>query len=158
MILEAAQLLCTTHRVLDGKSVISYSPRKKTRWHLNTDLEHVLYKATHINHPSSVWTRECYANYIWHYKLFCALCDEYTYRTGKVHKCDSLLRHILSTPPKNINKDMGQTPFAIAIADELNCKDYSDPVGSYRKYYKLKRKIMKKPMVWTKRKKPSWFL
>ena len=70
MILEYAQLLCTAHRELDGDNC------------MHPD---VLYKATHKNHPSAVWTRQCSRNYIWLYYLWRELCKEYTYRYGKEH-------------------------------------------------------------------------
>ena len=64
MILEYAQMLCTAHRELDGE--------KKA-----DDL--LMYKSTHINHPSTVWTRERKPHYEWLYRLFVALSEEYTY-------------------------------------------------------------------------------
>ena len=44
MIVETAQLLSTAHHVLDGEQAR-------------------LYRKTHVNHPCSVWTRKCSANY-----------------------------------------------------------------------------------------------
>ena len=64
MILEYAQLLSTAHRVLDGveiiekKYVLGSLParwRKCKVWKLNDDRDSILYKATHMNHPSAVW-------------------------------------------------------------------------------------------------------
>lgn len=46
------------------------------------------YKPTHINHPCAKWARESSANLNYLENLFLALCDEYTYRYGKVHACE----------------------------------------------------------------------
>ena len=74
MILESAQMLCTAHRELDG------------------DVPDVFYKSTHKNHPSTIWARSKAGNYRWLYDLFVSLCDEYTYRYGKVHLSDKKFR------------------------------------------------------------------
>ena len=39
-----------------------------------------LYKRAHLNHPSTVWTRENQAQHNWLYQLFIAVADEYSYR------------------------------------------------------------------------------
>jgi hypothetical protein len=64
MILESAQLLSTAHRVIDGTQTIELvNGRKRKRWSLdNPALDSVLYKATHVNHPSSVWVRQSSEN------------------------------------------------------------------------------------------------
>lgn len=62
MILETAQLLSTAHRLLDGKQVIYKCPRtgkNKKHWELYDSREAVLYKASHINHPSAIWRPTC---------------------------------------------------------------------------------------------------
>ena len=40
-----------------------------------------LYKSTHVNGGTSVWTRANISNFSWLYMHFCALCDEYKYRS-----------------------------------------------------------------------------
>jgi hypothetical protein len=56
----------------------------------------VPYRKAHVNHPSTIWTRRSAENYIWHYKHFCALAEEYSFRYGKQHlaytKCEPHLR------------------------------------------------------------------
>ena len=105
MIIEYAQLMSTAHRILDGDEYEGRTKigRRIRRWkHPNKNVENTIYKASHINHPSAVWARESVANYVWLYNLFEKLCDEYTFRYGKVHSTDSLLRDLLSSPPTNI--------------------------------------------------------
>ena len=60
MIIEYAQLMSTAHRVLDGELYEDRTAnnRRIKRWRLNNnDMENVVYKASHINHPSAIWTR-----------------------------------------------------------------------------------------------------
>lgn len=75
------------------------------KYYVHTDpyLEENLYKAVHHYHPCTVWTCETNSNYNWHYKHFVALCDEYTYRYGKVHATDTKMRTLLKRPPVMTN-------------------------------------------------------
>ena len=162
MILEYCQLLSTAHRILDGEMVegkkmvagsIPVRWRKFKTYKLHDSREHVLYKATHINHPSAIWARSSSCNYEWLYRLFCATCDEYTHRYGKVHLTDSKLRDVLKQHPKRIAKSkawVGPTP---AMPDE--CKVAGDPLASYKRYYIDKKADMAK---WTNREPPEWFI
>ncbi len=50
-----------------------------------------IYKISHKNHPSSLWTRATQGNYKWLLEHFRALCDEYNRRTGKTHASSKLL-------------------------------------------------------------------
>ena len=153
MIVEAAQMLSTAHRVLDGTEYVAVRNGRKSRQWLHADDR--LYKVAHLNHPSSVWTRECAANYDWHFRLFCALCDEYTHRYGKIHATDLKLRGILQSFPSRINRKMPLTPFKLAMKSTPQCIDESNPVKSYRDFYQTKQDRFK--MVWTKRPVPVWF-
>jgi hypothetical protein len=151
MILEYAQLLSTAHRVLDGNEYIDASSgRKIKRWELpESSMESILYKATHINHPSAVWARQSNNNYNWLVCLFQSLLSEYTYRYGKIHSCDRLV-YWLRKPPTNIPVSYFTQPTP-AMPDE-----YKDPcsVVSYRNYYIGAKKTMAK---WKKRPIPEWW-
>ena len=65
MIIEMGQLMSTAHRVLDGQPYIDKTANGRSikRWRLSDELENVLMKASHINHPSGVWTRTNHENY-----------------------------------------------------------------------------------------------
>ena len=105
MVIETAQLLSTAHRVVDGEEYKgkTKSNRNIKRWlHPDAEMETKLYKACHVNHPSTIWTRETSSNYEWLYTHFVALCDEYTHRYGKVHMTDTKLRNTLSRTPRNL--------------------------------------------------------
>ncbi len=165
MILEYAQLLSTAHRVLDGveiiekKYVLGSLParwRKCKVWKLNDDRDSILYKATHMNHPSAKWARHSIWNYYWLYTLLNALCKEYTFRYGKIHKCErSGLLNRLQTTPISIPIGHFTAPWR-AMPDEFKVDraitDYT--VKSYRAYY-LGAKV--KMSRWTDRAMPVWF-
>jgi len=84
MIIEYAQLMSTAHRVLDGKEYygLTKNSRKIKRWKLSSNLENVLYKASHVNHPSGIWVRQSRGNYFWLYELWKELNKEFMYRYG----------------------------------------------------------------------------
>ena len=156
MIVESAQMLSTVHRMVDG--TMERRPSKSGSmlqyFKLSDDREDILYKACHFNHPSTVWTRENCRNYEWHYRHFIALCDEYTYRYGKIHATDTKLRYHLQCKPKNIKYSGYKTPFKLAMAQFPECVVES-PIESYRNFYQTKQSRFK--MVWTTRPKPEWF-
>ena len=156
MIVESAQMLSTAHRMIDGKLIETRTKtgRKGRHYELPDGREQLLYKAVHYHHPCTVWTMKSNNNYNWHWVHFAALCDEYTYRYGKVHKTDELLRKALYELPRNI--PVGYlSPLPLAMGAAPDCIDYNDPVGSYRKFYQTKQKRFK--MAWTKREIPEWF-
>jgi len=162
MIVESAQMLSTTHRMLDGTEMKKPSKSGKTMvkyYELPDEREDILYKSVHFNHPCTVWTRESCCNYSWHYEHFIALCDEYKDRYGKTHSTDSKLRDILSKIPTNINRNGGMTMFKLAMKASPECVVHglggTDAVESYRNFYQTKQARFS--MVWTKRKIPEWF-
>ena len=156
MVVESAQMLSTAHRMLDGVLVETRTKtgRKGRHYRLDDSREILLYKAVHYHHPCTVWTMKSNNNYTWHWVHYKALCEEYTYRYEKVHKTDDLLTEALYQLPRNIPVGyLSPLPLAMGAAPE--CIDYSDPVGSYRKFYQTKQKRFK--MAWTKREIPEWF-
>ena len=152
MIIEYAQMLSTAHRMLDGSEYISQklTGRRLKRWkHPNSNMEAVLYKASHINHPSAQWVRESAIQYQFMYDMFVALCDEYTYRYGKIHITDTKLRDILKEPPQFI-EDNGFVDPPQCMLEEYKC---DDTVQAYRNYYLgAKRSFLD----YTRREKPEW--
>jgi hypothetical protein len=135
MILETTQLLCSAHYMSNS----NYTP---------------CYKLTHKNHPSSIWTRESKANYIWLCNLGQELSKEYTYRYGKIHKCDSYIQDLIEHIPPI--PDIGFTDPKQAMPDMYKDKDV---IEAYRTYYffekmhihSWKGKINSRPI-------PSWIL
>lgn len=79
MVTESAQMLSTAHRVMGDK-----------------EYDNILFKATHVNHPCNKWVRNNYWNYLWLWKHYNALGQEYTRRYNKSHKSYSnSLRNVL---------------------------------------------------------------
>ena len=155
MILEYAQLLSTAHRVLDGVELegISASGRKRKFWTLGDSRDYTLYKATHIHHPSAIWVRQSAENYLWLANMLIALCEEYTYRYGKVHKTerDGLAYVLLKNIPHNI-RNSGFTQPTPAMPDDV--KIIGDSIKSYRNYYINNKAHLAN---WKKRQVPEWF-
>lgn len=157
MIVESAQMLSTAHRMLDGTFEKRPSKSGKTMskyWRLPDEREHTFYKAVHMHHPCTVWTMKSNNNYTWHWVHFAALCDEYTYRYGKIHSTDKLLKNALKNLPHNIPVGP-MTPQPLAMTSNPECMNYNDIVGSYQKFYQTKQERFK--MVWSKRNVPEWF-
>lgn len=140
MCVELAQLLSTAHYELDGQ-IVGYKP-------------------THKNHPSAIWTRQCSGNYQWAYEHFKALCAEYTFRTGKVHKSSELLC-LLAKQPSKI--EIGErTAFALAMPDEHKKLGIFDQTKAYQSYLNSKFQewqLRPKPISvdWGLRGAPSWY-
>jgi hypothetical protein len=153
MLIEYAQLMSTTHRVIDGTQYYSKTKNghKIQRWlHPNPKLERELYKASHINHPSNIWLRENEQHYTWLFLMFNELSKEYTRRYGKVHASWSKLNWILGFPPKNIAQKKWEDP-PQCMPD--HCKD-DDVVKAYRNYYILEKNNI---AVWKHSGTPKWF-
>lgn len=152
MILETAQLLSTTHRVLDGnQQTIIKNGRKKKVWILNDNRNGFIYQATHINHPSAVWVREAVENYNWLFDHLIALCDEYEYRYEKKHKVvREGITLFLSSPPHNLREWEWTTP---PSAMDKSYIISEDPITNYRNYYKHGKTHLH---VWKKRQPPKW--
>ena len=136
MVIEYAQLLSTAHRFLDGtqSTGVSDSGRKKVRYVLPDSRESILYSATHINHPSAIWCRQSAVNYKWLHNLLVALCREYTFRYGRVHKVESSgLMKVLYQVPTNIPQGPFTEPTP-AMPDDVKVPGSS--IASYRNYYR----------------------
>lgn len=130
MVLESTQLLCTAINEKGGKTP---------------------YRSTHINHPCSIWTRETFGNWLWLYDYAFALCQEYTYRYGKEHKCEKVLWSLQW--PWDYFQPGERTAF-------VNCtgkfNNLNNVYWAYKKCLKEKWDNDKRPPKWTKRKEPDW--
>lgn len=137
MILESAQMLCTA-------------------LHLNGASHLAKYKITHANHPSNVWVRESRANYNWLLHHMKALSDEYTYRTGKVHKTyRELYDHLVAG--SDYMPDKSLTVFANCAARQdmgINYKHVEDVPTAYRLYLIDRWERDKLIPKWTNRSRP----
>lgn len=171
MILETAQLLSTAHRLLDGqiifkqvkapvykkdsegnKTLIGYKDKLKKHWQLYDGRENILYKASHINHPSAIWTRQAVENYNWLVDHLFALGEEYTHRYGKKHVTIQKLGLTIQSPPGNL-RAWDWTPMPSCMDKQYIISD--DPITNYRNYYKYGKERMHK---WKNRQPPEWLL
>jgi hypothetical protein len=153
MILETCQLLSTAHRVLDGVETMAKSKtgRNVKRWVLPDNRETIVYSATHMNHPSAVWCRQNRDNYYWLWCLLKSLCDEYTYRYGKIHKCQEIgLVDQLKWFPNNLPHGLFTEPTP-AMPDQYKMPGNS--VKSYHNYYNNEKQRM---FAWKQRSVPPF--
>lgn len=152
MIIEYAQLMSTAHRVLDGELYEDRTAnnRRIKRWRLGNEKdEEVIYKASHINHPSGIWTRTSKENYKWLFELWCELCLEYTHRYGRRHLTDEKLFHILAKLPKNLPEGP-LTKMAQAMPNDVKTEN---SIVAYQDYY---RKYKSQIARWTARPVPEF--
>jgi hypothetical protein len=154
MIIEYAQLMSTSHRILDGEEYIDKTSngRRIKRWRMQDEkYENGLMKASHINHPSNIWVRASRQNYTWLLKMWLHLLAEYTHRYGKQHACEKYIDFLYVTP--NNIPDLPFTNPTPAMPEE--CKITNNSLASYHKYYVEKKVTFAK---WTKRDRPKWFV
>lgn len=111
MILETCQLLCSAHYMSNS----TYVP---------------CYKLTHKNHPCSIWTRESVSNYKWLCNLGLELCKEYTYRYGKIHKCQNYIIDLQKNIPL-----LPKIPFSQPRQAMPDIWKHFDSIQAYRYYY-----------------------
>lgn len=134
MILESCQMLSTAHRELDNAT------------------DPILYKSTHKNHPSNIWVRADIMNYywLWHHTVW--LAKEYTFRYGKIHKCerDGLIEYLRASP-KNIPRGVENLRPPQCMPDKYK---RPDTIAAYRAYYCGEKAGFAK---WSGRPVPDWF-
>lgn len=145
MILESAQMLATAHRIFDSSFGMMSS---------RTDLP----KATHKNHPCSVWARQTSANYLWLANHAIALSDEYTFRYDKLHKykINGLLDWLANNLPSGLlYTGESITVPAVAMPEEYKRQNVTIKLVEklYRHYYANKKSHLHS---WKKRNPPEW--
>lgn len=133
MILESAQMLSTAMNLSGAKGP---------------------YKSTHVNHPCTVWARASSANYYWLLTHFRALCDEYSHRYGKIHKCNDYYPELSLGGQAIPAGDL--TPFA-------NCSKFKDIETKLAYRLTMISKWTtdeenKRPPKWTNCSPPDWLL
>lgn len=146
-------MMSTAHRVLDGVEYIekTESGRNIRRWLLDEPKDLILYKATHVNHPTAIWVRESKAHYNYTYELFAALSLVYYQDRSREHATYERLGYELHTYPKNM-PDNGWTDPPLCMPWEYHI---GDAVESYREFYiKDKSRFAK----WKNRTPPQWYI
>ena len=121
MILESAQMLCAAHHVLGSKLDIPY-------------------KIAHKNHPSTIWTRECAANYSWLYEHMRALGDEYTKRYNKIHMSITKCKYLWRFPNDIPRTEFTQPPQCMPDEYKDKCS-----IKAYWNYYIGEKHVVANP-------------
>ncbi|MEI2419594.1 hypothetical protein V6O07_04925 [Arthrospira platensis SPKY2] len=151
---KAAQFHCDIHC---NKMILEICQQFCTNFHLQ-DIK-APYKKTHINHPSTIWSRLSKSNFEWLIEHCQELCKEKIQRFGSKHKSEEVLNWVienyqyLSFPKKELTK------FSIAISNNTNCRKHpnfnqDNPVQAYRLYYKLDKNHIAK---WKTENIPYWW-
>ena len=110
------------------------------------------YKWAYHNHPMTVWCRTSKANFNWARQHCRSLCMEYTYRYGKTHKGQGIVRWYACNPP-NL-PDIGITPPPRCFGEFKDLIPVTgDVVEDYRNYYRLGKSHLFK---WKNRSMPEW--
>jgi hypothetical protein len=130
MIVESAQLLSTSLRLIGLD-------------------DQTLYKVTHKNHPSAIWTRSSVRHYAYTLELFAWLLYEYTSRYHKTHKCESMLDTF--TDNLLLFSDNGFVEPPQCMPDEYKG---NNTVEAYRKYYLGSKSRFAK---WSYSPQPKWW-
>lgn len=153
MILEYGQLMSTAHRVLDGHSYYGKTAKGRNikRWKLDDEREPILWKASHISHPSGIWTRSSIHNYLWLKDLWLELLKEYTHRYRKVHSAERMKKYFVF-PPTNIPCHTPFTEPTPAMPNQY--KIPGDSLQSYKNYYIYAKSHLAS---WKNREIPAWY-
>ena len=153
MTLEYGQLMSTAHRVLDGEPYYGKTKNNRNilRFLLPDQREEVIWKASHINHPSGLWVRASSSHYQWIYNLWVQMLGEYTYRYGRKHSVERM-KSWFEKLPHNIPEKGWLSDPTPAMPEEYKAETSID---SYRNYYRGDKKSFAN---WKNREKPSWFL
>lgn len=121
MVLETSQILSTVQYKINQKDAERYIEQG------------MIYKPTHINHPSVKWASLSLENYMWLAELGLLITEEYTHRYSKRHGCNEKLLFLASRNPNFVNiKFQPMTEEYQAVGDKYK---YKDPVIAYRNYY-----------------------
>ena len=160
---ETCQMLHTNILYMQYVKEHDKEPQLKDLKAFHLATESKLMKPAMLNHPSTIWARQTYANWNWLYEHGLALCDEYTYRYEKKH---GTLQRILDCIPyfdvvfeHNFPKKRLQ-PVSIAMDDQyripnpMDIPNWDFVIESYRHYYlEGKWRIAE----WRKNRRPDWF-
>jgi len=160
---ETCQMLHTNILYMQYVKEHGEEPQLKDLKAFHLATESNLMKPAMLNHPSTIWARQTYANWNWLYEHGLALCDEYTYRYEKKH---GTLQRILDCIPyfdvvfEHPFEKKQLQPVTIAMDDmfripnEMSIPNWEHTIKSYRHYYlEGKWRIAE----WRKNRRPEWF-
>jgi hypothetical protein len=131
MQIESAQMCCTAHWAVGGTAP---------------------YRKAHLNHPSTIWTRQSIQHYDWLVEHGLEICREFTLRYDKHHKTQDVLEWLQTNKPNLPNIKFVDPP--LCMPDQYKKEN---AIQAYRTFY-VKDKLMVKGLDWKKipEKKPLW--
>ena len=156
---ETCQMLHTNVLYFDYIEHYGEEPTLAQVKQFHKDINSNLMKPAMLNHPSTIWARQNPHNTRWLYEHGKALCEEYTYRYGKVHGSQSRILDIAYTIDEDSNWSFA-TPVTIAMDDKYRLvkdnriPDWDFVINSYRHYY-LQGKW--KFAEWRANRMPAWW-
>lgn len=143
---EAARFQCDRHVV---KMILESAQMLSTICHQHG--RPAPYKATHAQHPCTLWAGECAENYAWLHQHLVGLLDEYTERYGKTHATAAHVETLWENRPALPTRG-ALTPFAQVMPEQYRIAD--DPVTAYRNFYQGEKAAIAK---WKHGNMPPWF-
>jgi hypothetical protein len=111
------------------------------------------YRKTHEKHPCVIWAGSFKLNYRWLCDHGIAICKEYTYRFGKIHKCQDVIEFLYDSDIYRNNIPSGGSAF-VQCMPEVFKHHYAEI--AYRNYYRFKARELGIDK-WTKRGQPEWW-
>ena len=159
---ETCQMLHTNALYFQFVELHDKEPSLRELKAFHKEIGSKLMKPAMLNHPSTIWARQSYANFDWLYQHGIALCEEYTYRYGKEHGSETRIKN---TPFSDylqlmrVQYDIGLTPVSIAMDDMYRIENTFDDewefvIQSYRHYY-LEGKW--RFAEWRNNRRPEWW-
>ena len=106
------------------------------------------------NHPCTIWAQQRWS---WLIRHGLALCDEYTYRYGKIHSCEKTILHAEKIFPFQYLGSVADKTweFTRAMPDQWKYDDTIDTPTAYKLYIAskpwVKDNYLRKP-----ERKPDW--
>jgi len=157
MILEYTQLLSTCYHLLCPELAAELLQKG------------LIYKPTHINHPSTKWVKRHINHYNYVCRLALQLCEEWRlrYQHHRKHACEDKLNYLFIHPPFSIHCELIEKtksnpkcfkgPLPQAMPDEYKTKNKNvyNTVQAYRQYYKSPYK--QHLVSWKQREQPLWW-
>lgn len=110
------------------------------------------YKLTHQNGPMAIWVRNSLENFLWTINHCEALCKEYTFRYGKIHKGEAVLNWYKANIPNIPSKGFTTVPRCFGEFKGI-INETDNHVNDYRQYYLMAKRHLFR---WKNRQQPDW--
>ena len=163
---ESAVSMCDQHirkMVTEEGQIISTAIRRALPRLLQHEpsLSSILFRATHEQHPITIWTQSGQEPMRTALSYFMAMANEHTYRFGTIHGSFARLydpfRYVFNSNEfMNMPSSKKKHPQCFGEYYEMCKTDEHLPVNAYRNYYNIKQTTFKRPMTYTNRSKPTW--